>query len=107
MSRTGVREAYWAYRRGMDRVRRRRDRVLLARNRAIVAVRDRFYLPRLLNSLRKRLDFTSARMEMHWIPRAEVVSIVSDAGGLVTDVEEEVTTGYQSCRYWVRKDGKA
>jgi len=103
MSRIGVRDAYWAYRRGLDRVRLRRDRVLLARNRAIVAIRDGFYLPRLLNWVRRRTDFTP-RMEMHWIPRAEVGSIVPDAGGHVTHVDEEETTGYQSCRYWVRKD---
>lgn len=97
MSRTGVRDAYWAYRRGLDRVRRARDR-------AIVGIRDRFYLPRLFNWLRRRADFMSARMEMHCVPPAEVVSDVADAGGRVADVEEEWTTVYQSCRYWVRKD---
>jgi hypothetical protein len=97
LSRTGVRDAYWVYRRGMDRVRRARDR-------AIVETRDRLYLPRLLNWLRRRTDFTSARMEMHCVPQADVLAIVADAGGRVTDVDQEWTTGYQSCRYWVRKD---
>jgi hypothetical protein len=81
----------------MDRVRRARDR-------AIVETRDRLYLPRLLNWLRRRTDFTSARMEMHCVPQADVLAIVADAGGRVTDVDQEWTTGYQSCRYWVRKD---
>ena len=46
----------------------------------------------------------AGRMEMYCVPRAEVVSIVTAAGGRVTDVVEEWTPGYQSCRYWVRKD---
>jgi hypothetical protein len=72
--------------------------------RAIIGTRDRLYLPRLLNWLRRRTDFMSARMEMHCIPQADVVSIVAGAGGRVTEVDQEWTTGYQSCRYWVRKD---
>ena len=103
MAASGVRDAYWKYRRGLDRVRTARDR-------AIVGVRDRFYLPRLLNYLPRllnwlrRRDFMAGRMEMYCVPRAEVVSIVTAAGGRVTDVVEEWTPGYQSCRYWVRKD---
>jgi SAM-dependent methyltransferase len=96
LSAIGVRDAYWSYRRGLDHVRRARDA-------AIVGIRDGLKLPRLMNWLRRR-DFMTGRMEMHWVPRAEVVSIVTAAGGRVTEVIEEWTPGYQSCRYWIRKD---
>ena len=96
LSAIGVRDVYWSYRRGLDRIRSARDAV-------IVGVRDGLNLPRLMNWLRRR-DFMTGRMEMYWVPRAEVISVVTAAGGRVTDVVEEWTPGYQSCRYWIRKD---
>jgi hypothetical protein len=45
------------------------------------------------------------RMEMHCVPRAEILALVAEAGGRVVDVEEELMSGgYHSCRYWVKKD---
>ena len=42
---------------------------------------------------------------MHYVPRAEVLSILQAEGGRILDVEEEWIPGYQSCRYWVSKKG--
>ena len=78
-------------------------RIRSARDAVLVGVRDGLNLPRLMNWLRRR-DFMTGRMEMYWVPRAEVISVVTAAGGRVTDVVEEWTPGYQSCRYWIRKD---
>ena len=91
---TGIRDAYWMWRRVMDRVYKARDWV-------IVSVRDRLSVGPLINWWRSK-PF-AARMEMHCVPRAEVVSIVENAGGHVVNVEEEWMPGFQSCRYWVRK----
>jgi SAM-dependent methyltransferase len=95
MRATGVRDVYWASRRAVDRVKAARDRV-------IVAARERLRLGRLVNWWRKR-PF-AARMEMHCVPRAEVLSIVEGAGGRLVHVEEEWTPGYLSCRYWIVKE---
>lgn len=95
MRATGVRDAYWGWRRAVDRVKTVRDR-------AIIDVRQRVYLARMINWWR-RGPF-SALMEMHCVPRVEVLSILRGAGGRVVDVDEEWTPGYQSCRYWVSKN---
>jgi SAM-dependent methyltransferase len=95
MRATGVRDVYWAWRRAMDRV-------FTARDRAIVALRERLRVGRLVNWWRGK-PF-AARMEMHCVPRAEVLSIVEGAGGRLVHVEEEWTPGFLSCRYWIVKD---
>ena len=42
-----------------------------------------------------------ARMEMHCVPRAEVIALIESCGARVVAVEnEEMVGGYQSCRYW-------
>jgi hypothetical protein len=102
MRATGVRDAYWVWRRGLDRVKASRDQ-------AIVAVRDRLFVPRLINRWKRELaswkrGLFAATMEMHCVPRAEVLALLKDAGGRVVNVDEERTPGYQSCRYWVSKD---
>ena len=44
------------------------------------------------------------RMEMHCVPRAEVLAILAENGGRLIDTEEELMPGgFQSCRYWVAK----
>ena len=91
---TGVRDAYWTWRRAVDRVKSRRDR-------AIVRTRDTLNLPRLINWWRR--GPLTARMEMYCVPRDEVAALVSAAGGRLVEVEEELTPGYLSCRYWVTK----
>jgi SAM-dependent methyltransferase len=80
---TGIRDGYWAWRRAVDRAR------------AAVSV------PRLINWWRR--GPLSARMEMYCVPRDEVIRLVSNAGGRIVDVEQELTPGYRSCRYWVTK----
>jgi hypothetical protein len=94
MRATGVRDVYWAWRRGVDRVKTVRDR-------AREDVRDVLGIPRLINWW-KRGPF-SPRMEMHCVPRAEVEAILKDAGGHIVHVDEEWTPGYLSCRYWITK----
>jgi hypothetical protein len=95
---TGLRDAYWAWRRVLDRVRTRRDR-------AIVAAREFGYdpvVPRLINWWRSR-PF-APRMEMHCVPRSDVLAIVQESGGRVLDIEEELMPGgFQSYRYWISK----
>jgi SAM-dependent methyltransferase len=95
---SGLRDAYWAWRRVLDRVRTRRDR-------AIVAARTFGYepiAPTLINWWRSR-PF-APRMEMHCVPRSEVLAIIRDHGGRVVDVEEELMPGgFQSYRYWISK----
>ena len=95
---TGLRDAYGTWRRGLDRLRLRRDRL-------IVAVREFGYdpvVPRLINWWRNR-PF-APRMEMHCVPRSEVLAIVQEDGGRVLDIEEELMPGgFQSYRYWVSK----
>jgi SAM-dependent methyltransferase len=98
MRATGVRDVYWAWRRAVDRVKSVRDA-------AIISVRERVPLSRVINNLTTwwQRGPLSPRMEMHCVPRAEVQSLVTAAGGTVVTVDEERTPGFQSCRYWVRK----
>ena len=91
---SGIRDAYWAWRRAVDRVKSRRDRT-------IVRTRDALNLPRLINWWRR--GPMAARMEMYCVPRDEVARLISAAGGRIVDVEQELTPGYLSCRYWVTK----
>jgi SAM-dependent methyltransferase len=98
MRATGVRDVYWAWRRAVDRVKSARDGV-------IVAVRERLRPSRVINRVTawwRRGPF-SPRMEMYCVPRAEVLSLVTAAGGTVVTVDDEWTPGFQSCRYWVGK----
>ena len=104
---TRLRDVYWAWRRGLDNVKAARDRLIISvREAAYVPLRDRVHghvIAPLINWWR-RGPF-AARMEMHCIPRSEVLSILASGGGRVVDVEEELfTRGYLSCRYWVCKD---
>jgi SAM-dependent methyltransferase len=92
MRATGFRDAYWAWRRGLDRVKRGRDA-------AIVWTRQTFTVPRLINWWR-RGPFTP-RMEMHCVAEADVAMKVTQTGGCIVAVERELTPGYVSCRYWV------
>ena len=89
-----MRDVYWAWRRAVDRVKARRDRI-------IVATREHLHLGRLVNWWKGK-PF-AARMEMHCVPRADVVALVEEAEGRVVDVEEEWTPGFLSCRYWIVK----
>jgi len=95
---TGVRDIYWTWRRVLDRIRARRDR-------GIVAIREFGYdpfVPRLINWWRNR-PF-APRMEMHCVPRSDVLAIVRDRGGRVLEVDEELMPGgFQSYRYWISK----
>lgn len=102
MRATGIRDAYWAWRRALDRVKSFRDRI-------IIAVRDLLYLPRVRNHLINwwRRGPFSARMEMYCVPRGEVLSLLNDSGGRVVAVDEAWTPGFQSCRYWVSKTDRS
>jgi hypothetical protein len=45
-----------------------------------------------------------AKMEMHCVPRSEVLALLGPSGARVLDTQEElVTGGFQSYRYWVTK----
>lgn len=94
---TGARDAYWAGRRGLDRAKASRDDFIRAR-----------LHPR-VNALRRAWDWwvrkpSEAVMEMHCVPRADVVAAVDRAGARVVDVEETLEDGgFYSCRYWVVK----
>ena len=95
MRATGVRDVYWSWRRGVDRVKSVRDSI-------IIGTRERLHVGRLVNWWKSK-PF-SARMEMHCVPRAEVLSIVESAGGRLVHVDEEWTPGFLSCRYWIVKE---
>ncbi len=87
---TGLRDLYWRGRRTVDRVKARRDR----------AIRRRIH-PLINWWLGRPFD---ARMEMHCVPRAEVVRLLEGSGARVLDSQDElVTGGFQSYRYWVTK----
>ena len=86
---TGLRDAYWAWRRTVDRIKTVRDAVL-------VRVR-----PPIVNWLKRRR--TGPYMEMHCIAHADVMAIVTARGGRVADAEEERTRDFQNYRYWVVK----
>jgi hypothetical protein len=94
MRATGIRSTYWAWRRGLDRVKRVRDRV-------IVWSRETFTLPRLVRWWRRQ-PF-GPRMEMHCVAESDVAAQVAVAGGRIVHVERELTPGFLSCRYWVQK----
>jgi SAM-dependent methyltransferase len=88
---TGVRDLYWSGRRALDRMKARRDR----------AIRRRIH-PLINWWLGRPFD---ARMEMHCVPRSEVVGLLADTGARIVDIQQElVTGGFQSYRYWVTKD---
>jgi SAM-dependent methyltransferase len=88
---TGLRDAYWAWRRALDRIRARRDRF-------IVTAR----VPQMINWWRNR-PFAPG-LEMHCLPRREVLAIVQEQGARVVDVEEELMPGgFHSYRYWICK----
>jgi SAM-dependent methyltransferase len=91
---TRVRDLYWAYRRALDRIKLIRDAI-------IIFFQKRPEIPRLVAWWKSRP--LKAAMAMYWIPRAEVLALISQAGGTVIEVEEEKTPGYLSCRYWVTK----
>jgi SAM-dependent methyltransferase len=98
MKATGIRDVYWVWRRGLDRVKSIRDQI-------IIKVRQLLYLPHIWNrvvSWWRRGPF-EPRMEMYWVPRAEVVTLLQDCGARVVQVDDEWTPGFQSCRYWVSK----
>jgi SAM-dependent methyltransferase len=97
MRATGIRDAYWSYRRGLDHVKRVRDR-------AIVWTRQTLTPARVINWWR-RGPFV-ARMEMHCVSEADVLATVAAAGGRVIDVERELTPGFVSCRYWVTREDR-
>jgi SAM-dependent methyltransferase len=87
---TGVRDLYWSGRRAIDRMKARRDR----------AIRRRIH-PLINWWLGRPFD---PKMEMHCVPRSEVVALVAGCGAQVVDTHEElVTGGFQSYRYWVTK----
>jgi hypothetical protein len=78
---TGLRAAYWFWRRRIDGLKRWRDRI-----------RDR---PR----PRRR---TEPVMEMNCISEAEIGALVAECGGRVVHREQErVAGGFLSVRYWV------
>ena len=95
---TGLRDVYWVWRRALDRVKGRRDRL-------IVSLKEHAYepvIPPLINWWKGR-PF-APKMEMHCVPRAEVAAILAENGGRVVDTDEELMPGgFQSCRYWVVK----
>ena len=97
---TRLRDVYWAWRRGLDGVKARRDR-------GILRMRARFYdpvVPPLVNWWKGR-PF-APRMEMHCVLRSEVLELIEANGGTAVQVDEELTRGgFQSCRYWVVKEG--
>lgn len=95
---TGVRDAYWAWRRVLDRIYARRDRVIIA----VREFGDPPLLPRVINWWQRR-PFAPV-MEMHCVPRGDVLAIVQEQGARVVDVEEELRPGgFQSYTYWIRQ----
>jgi SAM-dependent methyltransferase len=95
---TRLRDVYWMWRRAADRVKARRDRLIVAVGHPLV----NWWLRAI--TWWKSHPF-AARMEMYCVPRAEVLRILAEGGGRIVDVEEEPRPGgFQSCRYWVCKD---
>jgi SAM-dependent methyltransferase len=91
LSATGLRDLYWSSRRTLDRVKAGRDRVIRRRIHPLI----NWWLGRPFD----------ARMEMHCVPRSEVVRLLEGSRARVLDAQEElVTGGFQSYRYWVTKD---
>lgn len=96
---TRLRDIYWAWRHAVDHVKARRDRV-------IITLKERLFelvIAPIINWWRRK-PF-APRMEMHCVPRAEVLEILAAGGGRVANIDEDLRPGgYQSCRYWVCKD---
>jgi SAM-dependent methyltransferase len=90
---TRLRDLYWAWRRGVDRVKTRRDRVLAV----IKPVAVNWWK-------RRRQRFTGPVMEMHPIAQDEVRRLIASGGGRLVWTEVELVPGFESCRYWVSKD---
>jgi SAM-dependent methyltransferase len=86
---TGLRDAYWAWRRAVDRVKTRRDRLV-----------GTLTAPLINWWRRKPLE---AKMKMHCVPRDEVLALLTAGGGRLVHEEEEQTPGFLSRRYWVAK----
>jgi SAM-dependent methyltransferase len=96
---TGLRDVYWTWRRSLDRVKSRRDRLIRAAREPLF---QRVIVP--ANNWWAGRPF-APKMEMHCVPRVEVLAILADSGGRLVEVDEELTPGgFQSCRYWVLKD---
>ncbi|MGH9386635.1 MAG: class I SAM-dependent methyltransferase [Vicinamibacterales bacterium] len=88
---TGLRDLYWNGRRAIDRVKARRDRLIRRRVHPFI----NWWLGRPFE----------AKMEMHCVPRSEVLALLGDCGARVVDTQAElVAGGFQSYRYWVTKD---
>lgn len=83
-----LRDLYWAWRRGVDRVK-------LARDAVIIFWQQRPEIPRLVAWWKSRP--LKAAMAMHCVPRAEVTALVAETGGTLLEVAEERTPGYFSC----------
>jgi SAM-dependent methyltransferase len=103
---TRLRDAYWVWRHAVDQVKTRRDRL-------VILFTEGAYVP-LRNRLHHRLIIPmvnwwngrpfAPKMEMHCVPRSEVLAILTTGGGRIVDVEAELMPGgFQSCRYWVVK----
>lgn len=88
---TGLRDVYWAWRHTLDGVKARRDRLIEGLIHPLVNWwKGRPFAP---------------KMEMHCVPRSEVLTILAEGGGRLLDVEAELMPGgFHSCRYWVSKN---
>jgi len=87
---TGLRDVYWAWRHALDGVKARCDRLIQGLIHPLV-------------NWWKRQPF-APRMEMHCVPRSDVLAILAEGGGRLVDTEEELMPGgFQSCRYWAGK----
>lgn len=86
---TRLRDGYWAWRRGVDAVKTKRDDLI------------RLGKTRLVNWRKRRR--VGPHMEMHCVPRAQVAAIVEACGARLADAEEERTPHFLSYRYWVVK----
>jgi hypothetical protein len=90
---TGLRDVYWSWRRSVDRLKTRRDRVLSVVKPVVVNWWKR-----------RRQRFTGPVMEMHPLPQEDVSRLIASSGGRLVWTEVELVPGFESCRYWVSKD---
>ena len=90
---TRIRDVYWAWRRAVDRVKTRRDRVLSVVKPVVVNWWKR-----------RRQRFSGPVMEMHPVPQEDVKRLIASGGGRLVWTEVELVPGFESCRYWVAKD---
>lgn len=91
---TGLRDVYWAWRHAVDAVKRQRDA-------AIIWMRGKGPYHVLLPLIAWwRRGPLAPIMEMHCVPKAEVLAILESAGAEVVTVEEQLMGPFQSCRYW-------